>query len=303
MSERIQLEPGIHYGVPFEEYVKIEAINNSVLKIIAQQTPMHAHYYQQHGFDSACLDFGRIHHTMLLEPGEFDKIYAIGPNVRRNANQWKEFEANTLREGREPIKREQYDEAKAFVTAVRKQKVAKFVSEGKSEVTLIWRDTEPVDVPIYNPKGEWMGEKHFEPTGLMQKARADYVREQDDIISDIKGVMDASPTDRGFFRAAANFRYHQQAAMTSHGWEMLTGRTPAFCFVVIEKCPAKADCTFWPFPSAAYEAQPIPLAEGLMAYRNALQTYAECLACDDWPGYMTNEVLRLELPAWALGAA
>jgi len=302
MSEKVEKEPGTYYDVPFAEYLKIDAINNSTLKVISEKTPMHARYYQKHGYNSQCLDFGRIHHTLLLEPGQFDGIYAVGPNVRRNAKEWKAFEAKAKAAGKEAIKREQYDGANAFVAAVKKQKVARFVSEGKSEVTLVWRDDEPVEVDVFTPTGDYVTTRSFPATGLLQKARADYVRDGDAIISDIKGVVDASPFERGFPRAAANFGYHQQAAMTSHGWECLTNRTPAFCFVVIEKCPGKADPVFWPFPSAAYEVQPLTMAKGMLAYRQSLQTYAECLEKDEWPGYMTNEVLRLELPAWALGA-
>lgn len=300
--KKVITEPGIYYDCSFDDYVQISAINNSCLKILRKNTPMHAHYYQQHGFQTQCLTFGRLHHKLLLEPEGFDKEYAVGPNVRRNSNVWKEFEAQANEDGKEAIKREQYDEANHFVTAVKKQPVAYWIRQGRAEITLVWRDEEDVDVDVYSPSGEYVTTRHFPATGLLQKARLDYAREGDDILVDIKGVENASPDERrGFPAAAKRYGYYQQGAMSSHGWEALMGRTPAFCFVVIEKCPGKADPVFWPFPSAAYEMQPLAISVGMLDYRQALQTYAECLKNNEWPGYMTDKVLGLTPPAWAFG--
>jgi len=296
-------QPGIYFDVPFEDYVKIPAINNSTLKVLREHTPMHARYYQQHGFDTKALDFGRLTHVMLLEPDKFDAAYAVGPNVRGNTNKWKDFASKAREQNKEPIKRAEYDEAMAFKRAVLNQPVARFVSRGRAEVTLVWLDDEPMDIDVYTPTGEQITMRHYEPTGLLQKARVDYAHEAEAILCDVKGVVDASPNERGFPRAAANFAYHQQAAMSSHGWEKLTDRTPAFTFVVIEKCPAKADPMLWPFPSAAYETQPLTLNAGMLAYRDSLKTWAECLKKDEWPGYMTEKVLPLEIPGWALAQA
>jgi hypothetical protein len=276
-------EPGIYYDLSFEDYVQIDAINNTILKMFRERTPMHARYYQLHGRETQCLAFGRLAHVMLLEPDKVDQLYAIGPDVRRNANAWKEFADTAEADGKTPIKRAEYDEALAIANAVKAQRVYGLIRRGHSEVTLVWDDKE---------------------TGLRCKARLDYEHKEEAILIDMKGLTDASPQHFNE-KDGYNFGYFQQAAMSSEGWEVLTGRTPAFTFLLVEKCPSGCDPLFWPYPTVASETQPNTMLAGKITWHDCLRRYAKCLKDDYWPGYVDErEVDRLvvdfELPDWCL---
>ena len=69
-------KPGIYPGVPFDEYLEWEAVNNSLLWTIVKQSPAHA---------KAKIDcppeptppfhFGRGLHCLALEPDKFEERY------------------------------------------------------------------------------------------------------------------------------------------------------------------------------------------------------------------------------------
>lgn len=261
-------KPGIYYDVPFEDYILIPAINNSVLKVLGQKSPRHALWYKRHGKQTKEMTFGHLAHTLLLEPEKVTQRYRIHEDIHRGTNVWKAFEAETLAAGMEPIQQHEYETAYAIVAMILEQPVYRFIRKGRAEVTLLWEDEE---------------------TDLLCKARVDYEHAEAAILVDVKTATDASP--EGFAKAAYNMGYYQQAAMSSEGWETLTGRTPAFTFLAIEKKE--------PFAAVAYETQPKTLEAGQIAWRSALKTYAKCVAEERWPGY-ADKVMPLELPDWAL---
>lgn len=111
------------------------------------------------------------------------------------------------------------------------------------------------------------------------------------IAVDLKTTEDASP--RAFAKSVANFRYHVQAAFYLDGLAAVAGPSEAkgFAFVCVEKKP--------PYLVAVYEASPEMIAAGRRLYERDLETFAECLRTDTWPGY-SEKVERLDLPAWAM---
>lgn len=296
-AAKVVPEVGIHYGVPFAEYIAWDAVNNSVLKELPKTTPKHARHYQVYGKETPYLAFGRLYHVLLLDPDSFDDCYVIGPEVHRNTNEWKDFAKKTTKAGKEPIKPSEHDMAVAFRDAVKKQDVYRFINKGKSEVSLVWKDDEPADVTI---DIGILGEQtfHFEPTNCLCKARMDYEHRAHQLLVDLKGVQSANPA--WFPKTFFDFGYYQQAGMTSDGWEKLTGLTPAFNFVCVEKCPGAYDPKTWHFETVAYEVQPKTMAYAQLAWRMALKRYAECLAEGKWPGYSDGEVVPLELDDWML---
>jgi len=66
------MQSGI-YNMSFEDYKKIDAINNSKL-VRASKTLAHALYEKE---DTAVMNLGRDFHTYLLELGRFKKEYAV----------------------------------------------------------------------------------------------------------------------------------------------------------------------------------------------------------------------------------
>lgn len=125
-------------------------------------------------------------------------------------------------------------------------------------------------------------------TGVMRRGRFDCLG--DVAIGDLKSTRDASPG--AFAKDAANFRYHMQAAWYLDLAADLGHPALGFAFVVVEKEP--------PYFVAVYELDDDALDLGRTLNRRALDLYAECVATDVWPGYMSGHPYQtLSLPGWA----
>jgi hypothetical protein len=130
-------------------------------------------------------------------------------------------------------------------------------------------------------------------TGVRLRGRLDWLRLLDNrhLIVDFKTSTTAHPGE--FIRKAADYGYHQQVA-----WyiDLVTaavpGAEPAFLFVVTEKES--------PYLTSVVELDSEAITEGRRLNRQAIETYAECIATDTWPSYPNNDdVCLVSLPPWA----
>lgn len=214
---------------------------------------------------------GHLAHCSILEPDEFAKRYAVGPDVSRATKAWKEFEAS-LPAGVLPIKPEQYEMAMRQAESVLKlPDIAEALSSGRPEVSGFWSDPE---------------------TGVLCRCRPDWVHdvgEDSCIIVDVKTYSDASPEE--FVRQAARKRYDVQDAFYSDGFQLASGKEVlAFIFLVVE--------TEWPYQASAVMLDAQSKESGRNKYQHNLKTYAQCLSTNEWPGYSTG-IEQVSLPAWA----
>lgn len=267
---------GVVHNLPNEVYHSIaEAISNTGLGDFAQSP---AHFYGRH------LDpkrpprktlpgqlAGTLAHCALLEPHEFDKRYVVGPAVHKSTNVWKAFKAECEAAGKTPI--DQEDRDVAFLQAEQAlllPSVAKGMAAGHSEVSVFWIDEE---------------------TGVRCRCRPDWWHpvgtetEPGVILFDAKTFTDASP--REFARQVKRKAYHRQAAFYTDGVEAATGMpVHAFVFICLE--------TEWPHKAAALMLRPEDLELGRTEYRALLNSYAECVKTNTWPGYSPDiEILTL----------
>ncbi|BAO20632.1 hypothetical protein [Pseudomonas phage PPpW-3] len=137
---------------------------------------------------------------------------------------------------------------------------------GKAEVSFYWTDAK---------------------TGELCRMRPDWLRE-DDLIVDLKTTEDASP--EGFARSIAKFRYDVQDAFYSDGFEAVTGRRPkGFVFIAVEKKP--------PYAVGVYVLDAESKELGRAQYRKNLDSLAECVKSNNWPGY-GEKIVKVALPAW-----
>ncbi|HSW53299.1 MAG TPA: PD-(D/E)XK nuclease-like domain-containing protein [Sulfuricaulis sp.] len=214
---------------------------------------------------------GTLAHCAILEPAEFSRRYAIGPDTTRAAKAWKEFEAS-LPAGMIAIKAE--DHARAFAQAEslrRLPDIAEALSRGAPEVSVFWRDAE---------------------TGVLCKCRPDWSHDCGDagvVLVDVKTCGSASPSE--FVREAARHRYHVQAAWYSDGFTEATGRDVlGFLLAAVE--------SEYPFAAAPIMLDAESIDQGRREYRRNLDTYAACVASGEWPGYGAG-VHLVTLPKWA----
>ncbi len=265
----MKLEPGIYHDMPFAEYLQIDAVNNSILKILANKSPAHAKWEMDHPRESTeAMNKGSQLHTLVLEEELFQNHYAVIPKVDRRFKQgkadWANFEQEN--EGRELVT----DVEHAALCQMRDNLLnhpaaGVYFREGKPEEVIVWID----------PR-----------TGLICKARIDYLRGA--VLCDLKSTKDANPV--AFSKDIANFQYDQQAAFYHDGFAELMGGPLSFVFVAAEKTP--------PFAVACYEAHELLIESGRMAYRPALDMYGRCSKADIWPAYPEPEMINV--PDWKL---
>lgn len=105
---------------------------------------------------------------------------------------------------------------------------------------------------------------------------------------DLKTGRDGTLDD--FARTAVNLGYDIQAATYHTVMEWLGQPIDAFLFLIVEKSP--------PYFVGIRELDAEFLARGRARLRRALDTYAECVATDTWPGPATYQTISA--PAWAL---
>lgn len=266
--------PGIYHDIRFEDYVKIEAVNNSVLKILSdnRKCPAHAKEYMDNGRkDTPALMFGRAMDAYILEPGRFLELYAVMPKCDRRTKDGKlmyaEFES-ALTPGQELINQEDYEKIQTICNAVSGSVAMELIQGGRSQVVAIWIDPE---------------------TKLKCKARYDYYREDIPMITDLKSTQDASPD--GFAYDVFKYGYYQQAGFYTSGHEILTGDDTCFAIFAIEKEP--------PFVHSSFELGPKTIQAGKNAARLALKKYKQCIDSGQWPLF-NDKIVLLDMPQFAL---
>jgi len=220
---------------------------------------------------------GNLAHCALLEPAEFAKRYVLGPDVRRNTNEWKAFVAE--HPDATVIQPVQHAVAMGMADSMRRLKdvhaglsMAEILGRGKPEASAYWKDLE---------------------TGVLCRCRPDWthpLNKKQVVVVDVKTVGDATPGE--FSRQVARMRYHVQDAFYTDGIAAAAGmEVVAFVFVVVEDR--------WPYAAASYVLGDDSRHEGYLQYRQNLDLYASCLKSNTWPGLSTGTTV-IDLPPYAL---
>lgn len=260
---------GIYEDVPFEDYCKWDAVNQSRLKLL-ERSPEH---YREAGSGevSKALLFGELCHVAVLEPDELHKRFAVMPayeldprNVTKQGKQSKSkvcefykeskaaFEADAAEKGQTVVEQSVFDQAEATAIAVRRNELAVQFLNGQREVSIIWNDT---------------------ATGIRCKARIDNVSA--DGLTDLKTCPDPNPHE--FERSIWKYGYHRQAAWYVDGWESLTGVALPFRIVAVGKDA--------PLQCCAAVVDSLSVNIGRAENKEALAYLLECRQTQNWPGY------------------
>lgn len=220
---------------------------------------------------------GNLAHCALLEPAEFAKRYVMGPDVRRNTNEWKAFVAE--HPDATVIQPVQHAVAMGMADSMRRLKdvhaglsMAEILGRGKPEASAYWKDLE---------------------TGVLCRCRPDWthpLNKKQVVVVDVKTVGNATQAE--FERQVAKLRYHVQDAMYTDGITAACGlEVVAFVFVIVE--------THWPYMAASYVLDDESRHEGYLCYRENLNLYAACLKSQTWPG-LSPRTTVISLPNYAM---
>lgn len=271
------MNPGLYNDISFEDYVKIDAVNASLLKNFAQ-SPAHVQYAKTHSEDSQALFIGRAVHCAVLEPDRFKVDFIVADCEKKNA--------------------------KAYTTAVAANPTKTVLT--KADLETINGIAESIQLPTHSQAFDLLKSESYneitaiarnEETGLLCKCRADrYILDQDGdpIILDFKTTTDASP--EGFSRAIANYSYHIQAAFYLDNFNAASKFSAEpkehsrFIIIAAEKEP--------PYEIAVYEIVGSAIDAGREKYQKYLGMYNTFKDADVWPGY-TNSITHIGIPNWA----
>ena len=261
---------GIIHGLSNEAYHSGPGISKSGLDDMdppARYYALHLDPNRPERAQTASQRVGTLAHCAILEPEEFGKRYAVGPDCSRATKAWKEWEAS-LPAGVEAINPSEYDAAMWQRESVLKLPgMAEILSAGKAEVSAFWED------PY---------------TGVLCRCRPDFVTTE--TLIDLKTV--GRGDTYGFSRQAPSLNYHVQDAFYSWGYSVAAGTlTRDFQFLTVE--------TEYPYLAARHRLPNEAKDSGLCIVRRKLDIYAECLRRNEWPGY-PGEIQTVTWPAWAI---
>lgn len=276
--------PGVHYDVPFSDYIEVDAVNNSLLNKVFM-SPRHAHHWLENDSknDTDSMKKGRVIHSAILEPETFEDCYGIYPHEKRRPTKsqlnaakpaaktieliewWENFDKEN--EGRETISDKMRDEALKIRESALSVSAIRDLLDVKpehKELTLYWEDSE---------------------YGCKKKCRLDLFNSGYTI--DLKSSREADPGT--FQRSLSNYGYHRQGSFYMEGCTALLERAEGHIIIAIDN--------YEPYCAAIYVVDEKAIKVGQQENADSLQRWLESVNKDEYPGY-PEEIVGISLPAW-----
>jgi hypothetical protein len=265
---------GVRRGLPFGDYLKVRALSNSGLKLLAKSPRHYAASWDPERPDaepSDALRRGSLLHTLALEPHTFAQRYRVKPAgmnfATKDGKAWRDATPKSV----EVVSEAEHAAAVRQAANLRQlPEVAALLGAGESEVSFFWID----------PR-----------SGAYCKGRADWVFRAPGgvVLLDLKTTEDATPD--AFARSVVRYGYHRQAALYSEGWTLATGEPVlGFVFGAVESA--------WPHDAVPYMLDDEAMSKARAQIESLMDLHAECERADQWPG-ICHEITTLSLPAWA----
>jgi exodeoxyribonuclease VIII len=261
--------PALLSGMPIEAYHgHYTSISNSGLSLVARSP---AHYYHAPAPSSSrAQEIGTAFHTALLEPERYALEYMVVDQCDdRRVSAYKE--AAKVYGGDKTLTESEGASVFVMQESIRANPAAneELCRPGHAELSAFVLDPE---------------------TGVLMRARFDWLT-SDGVCVDLKKTQDCR--EQAFSRSLHNYRYHVQAAMYSHIYELLFGKPLAsFKILAVEEQP--------PCANVLYDIDPLAMQHGHTLYRQALEAYAKAHESGDWGSYSGTGVITL--PEFVLAA-
>jgi len=260
--------PALVSGMPNADYHQHDSISNSGLSLVARSP---AHYFHAPKPSSTrAMEIGTAFHAALLEPDRYAAEYVVvtGCDDRR-VSAYKD--AAKIYGSHKALTESEGSSVTVMAESIRSNGPANmlFTQAGHAELSAFVRDPE---------------------TGVLMRCRFDWLTD-DSVCVDLKKTQDCR--EHAFSRSLHNYRYHVQAAMYSHIYELLFGKPlQSFKLLAVEEEP--------PCANVLYDIDPLALQHGHTLYRQALESYAKSLETNSWESYSGTGVVTL--PEFVLAA-
>ena len=277
-------QPGI-YTMDAADYLAdpcpAPSLNNSVGKHFITGSP--AHVWAAHprlgnmgGVEpTAAMSLGSAAHSVILENSWAPIVFVDAPNFTTKAAREQRDAANAA--GLFPVLEKDRETLQAMVFAMQEAEV--FVGPGIKEECFAYEK-----VLIWQEMGCWF------------RCRVDAIyggnlggEQAPDVIYDLK-TTGLRATPDGWGRTAI-WDYALQAAFYSRGYEIITGQTPEFRFVVQETKP--------PYAVRQFEFDTIGVRYGKALAHRVVHRWTECMRSGEWLSYPTD-IHTAQAPQWII---
>ncbi len=218
MNEFEPTYPCVVHGLPASVYHGIDAMSYSRLKVLDQATPSHLTYNLANPADSDDFVIGRALHSYVLERANYNREFAVAPQVDRRTKDgkasWEAFLVESA--GKTPVSAEQQAMVEGMAASVMNHEDAYAFSHlfpGKAEVSAF---------AMIN--------------GIKTKSRFDRVVNLDgeDVIVDIKTTRELASRDE-FENSIWRYGYGTQCNLYLQMARAVGMNPRHFVFIVIEK--------------------------------------------------------------------
>lgn len=288
--------PGVYPGLPMAGYLAMPAVSAHLLKQLLERCPYAAWHESWMNARADVLastkvqSAGTVAHSMLLE-GRTDIVQVIDPKDHPNEKGggipagWTNKSIKAARDaaleaGKVPMLPGDFTEvlamveaAKAFIESLRDTEPAIWAlfqpGGGESEITMVWREKD----------------------GTPCRIRPDRIALDRSLIADYKtGGTSAEPNTWGRTQMV-KMAYYVSAAFYRRGIKAITGKSPAYVWLVQEQEA--------PYLCSLVGADPMGEQLGDRKTARALAQWSSCVATGKWPAY-PNRVVYPEIPAWEM---
>lgn len=267
----ITQKPGLYPDMSDVIYHASEGVNNSLLKQMYLSGAHAKHYLTAPREKSTPAMFlGSLQHQAILEPGKMRDWEVKPQDMSFSTKEGKAWREERL--GKRIISHEDNEAVKGMTEAV-------------------WANPEASALLKLAGKRECSAFVKDEASGLMLKARFDFLPDVEALIVDIKTCESARLFD--WERSCVKFRYHCQAAWYV-SLEMALNKTEiprSFFFIAVEKAA--------PYCVQVYQIGDASLDKGREENKRLLYELSQCYATGKWPAYFEG-VKQFDVPRWAL---
>ena len=256
-----------------EEYYGRKALSNSGMTELLRcpaRFKARLDEAEQGRADTQALHWGRLLHSMVLEPDALQSRYRA-KIYNGNSREGRAEIAAAKDDGVELVPEKTWYDAFNMAYGLREHPVLKSAQGAETEVSVYWSELGGV-VPC--------------------KARVDILATLPGfgaVAIDLKTTTDASPGE--LERSILKYGYHRQAAWYLRGLRAAGRDVRAFIFLAVEKEPPHIVTAF----TVSEGAQALALED----IQRCVETFAGCTARGVWPGYTSSPIIELDLPAWA----
>ena len=255
--------PQVIEGLSDLAYHQHPALSSSGAKLILK-SPAHYRWAMDHPTTSQTFNLGHAVHSLVLGSGRPLVMLEVDGYTTKAAREERD---RALTADMIPLTRPEWQQVRAMADAVLSHPLAAALfTDGRAELSIFTTDPE---------------------TGVELRTRPDWIGS---VIVDLKTTVNANPAD--FDRIAWTYHYEMQAA-----WYLdevaRAGIIPdddRLLFVNVEKSP--------PYLVSVTELDTEALRIGRTRNREAIDTFARCIATDTWPGYPAVAHL-VPLPTYA----